>query len=133
VSEFSDVLAQVAGASRIGDDKDIPRFTVDISALSGPIWPAAGAGVGHFAAARYAAFSKPEKLSRAASIAAGHFDFECELEHARGAPKALRALRRKVAWRYHPDRRMHAHDHASEAMARCNARIDAEISKFEKY
>lgn len=47
---------------------------------------------------------------------------------AQGAPKRLRALRRKMAWLLHPDR---AADQpaAAQAMAQINAKIDGELAR----
>lgn len=55
--------------------------------------------------------------------------FAAELALARHSPDLLRALRRKMAWRLHPDRSGDAASGASQTMARFNAMIDMAIAQ----
>lgn len=52
-----------------------------------------------------------------------------ELSSAVRCVQKLKTLRRTFAWRLHPDRWPQEERGASQAMARCNAAIDAAIAK----
>jgi hypothetical protein len=55
--------------------------------------------------------------------------FSRALSAASGSPKKLHALRRSLAWRLHPDRRAGALCDTQDALAQCNAAIDAALAR----
>lgn len=55
--------------------------------------------------------------------------FAAEFALARHSPDMLRALRRKMAWRLHPDRAGDTASDAAKTMARFNAMIDTAIAR----
>jgi hypothetical protein len=56
--------------------------------------------------------------------------FARDLRDARRCPNRLKALRRKIAWRLHPDRRLPEASDNSVDLAKFNAEIDAAIASF---
>ncbi len=60
-------------------------------------------------------------------IDALHAQFLIEIETARRSISQLKTLRRKIAWRLHPDRRATDQKRSEAAMAELNALIDATL------
>jgi hypothetical protein len=64
----------------------------------------------------------------------GPYDAACfgkDLLEARGCPRRLKALRRKIARRLHPDRGRVGYDAIPADLAKCNAQIDAALANCD--
>ena len=125
--EFSAILATLDGAREpFAAERAQPAFAQTPSSTQAP-----GVASAHRAARAYSQQSATQEApARAAASPLDMREFLGELRRAKGSSARLKALRRELAWRCHPDR-LHDPDDESvrSLMAEYNARIDAELAQ----
>jgi hypothetical protein len=143
VSEFLRILSEIEKRSEPPSGGHAFRISFGAAPLRGPA-PDAFATEGIVAAYLRASGEHSDKAAQDATQASaqkareadvvGPYDavcFEKDLLEARGCPKRLKALRRKIAWRLHPDRGRVECDVFPADLAKCNAQIDAAIANCD--
>jgi hypothetical protein len=125
--EFSAILATLDGEREaFAEERAQTAF-----AQTPPSTRPPGAASAHRAARAYSQQSATQDApARGAARPLDMREFLGELRRARGSTTRLKALRRELAWRCHPDR-LHDPDDESvrSLMAEYNARIDAELAQ----